>query len=298
VRPIASWLTARPVNTILGLSLSLLLPFAQIVSGAALVAVVLKQGAQQAMLKAGAALLLLVVLSMVVGNSVPHLMVNALVAWLPVGLLALLLRSTGSLTLTLQVSVIVAVAVTIGFHVVLGDPTEFWTGQLAELVRLFSEMGRDDQATLLSEYAAVLAPQMTMVFVLVSWSVFGLVLALGYALFQTLPDNKARYGRFCDLNLGRVLAVAMAITSLLALVSDAAWVQNLAFVMFAVFWVQGLAILHWLQTDGPLPMLVLVVAYAMLPFLNALLVTALAVLGYTDAWFGYRARIAARRRGT
>jgi hypothetical protein len=41
----------------------------------------------------------------------------------------------------------------------------------------------------------------------------------------------------------------------------------------------------------------LIVVYALLPVLNALLVMALAVLGYTDAWFGYRTRISAAKRG-
>jgi hypothetical protein len=260
-----------------------------------MVAIVLAQGPQNALLKSGAALALLAVLFAVVGNSLPQLAVNALIAWLPAALLALLLRRSRSLTLTLQVSVIVAVLVTAGFHIVLGDPVDFWSEQLTRLAATFTELGLNEQASLLSDQSAVLAPQMTMLFVLISWSLSVLVLVLGYALYQGLPDAKGRFGRFCDINMGRVLAFVMAVASLLALVSSAAWLQNLAFVMFAIFWIQGIAILHWLQTDGPLPMLALVVVYAMLPVLNALLLTALAVVGYTDAWFDYRARVAARR---
>ncbi len=295
MRPLVTWLLARPWNTVLGLSLSLMLPFAQILSGAVMVAIVLALGVQQAILKGGAAIALLAVLFLAVGNSVPHLVANALVAWLPVMMLALLMRRTRSMTLTLQVSVIIAVLVTVGFYAVLGDPAEFWGVQLQQLSVLFAEMGLANQAALLKEQSELLAPQMTMLFVLVTWSMFALVLALGYALYQCLPDNKARFGRFCDLNLGRVLALMMAVTSLLALVTGADWLQDTAFVMFAVFWVQGLAMLHWLQTDGPLPALALVAIYALLPILNALLLTALAVLGYTDAWFDYRARAIAKK---
>lgn len=295
MRAIATWLTARPVNTVLGLALSLLLPFAQVLSGAVMVAIVLAQGAQHAVLKSGAALALLAVLFAFIGNSLPQLAVNALIAWLPAALLALLLRRTRSLTLTLQVSVIVAILATAGFHIVLGDPVDFWSAQLVQLTATFAELGLNEQAKLLAGQAALLAPQMTMLFVLISWSLAVLVLLLGYALYQGLPDAKGRFGRFCDISMGRVLAFAMAIASLLALVVSAAWLQNLAFVMFAIFWIQGIAILHWLQTDGPLPLLALVAVYALLPVLNALLLTALAVLGYTDAWFDYRTRVAARR---
>ena len=45
----------------------------------------------------------------------------------------------------------------------------------------------------------------------------------------------------------------MAIASLLALVVDGVWLQNIAFVLFVVFWVQGLAIVHWMQAQQILP---------------------------------------------
>jgi uncharacterized protein YybS (DUF2232 family) len=93
------------------------------------------------------------------------------------------------------------------------------------------------------------------------------------------------------LRFGRVLALIMAVTSLLALFIGADWLRNFAFVVFVIFWLQGLAMMHWLHVVGPLPIFVLVVIYVMLPILNALLVMALAVLGYTDAWFDYRSRM-------
>lgn len=262
-----------------------------------MVLVLLAQGPQLAVLKAGAALAFLAALSLLLGNPVPQLAISAAIAWIPAGVLAVFMRRTGSLTLALQVTALVAIAVTAGFFVVLGNPVDFWVARLEEFAAMFEEMGLTEYATLVTEQSAVLAPQMTMVFVVVSWSSLVLVLALGYALFQQLPDAGGRFGRFRDVNMGRVLALAMAIASLTALVVNAAWLQNIAFVMFAIFWVQGLAILHWLQAEGPLPVLVLIGVYALLPVLSALLLTVLAVLGYTDAWFEYRPRIAAARRG-
>jgi uncharacterized protein YybS (DUF2232 family) len=61
-------------------------------------------------------------------------------------------------------------------------------------------------------------------------------------------------------------------------------------VAFAVFWLQGLAILHWLHAEQRLPVFVVIMTYALLPFLNVLLVISLAVVGYMDAWFDFRAR--------
>jgi len=41
---------------------------------------------------------------------------------------------------------------------------------------------------------------------------------------------------------------------------------------------------------GRLPLAAVVAVYLLLPFLQILLMTALAVLGYTDAWFDFRRR--------
>ena len=61
--------------------------------------------------------------------------------------------------------------------------------------------------------------------------------------------------------------------------------------LFAVFWLQGAAIVHWLHAGGYVPAAVIIAAYALTLVLFAYLFPALAVLGYTDAWFRYRHRV-------
>lgn len=297
MQPIAAWLVARPMHAVLGLALTMVLPFAQIFSGAAMVMLVLYGGARTAALQGLVAIAVLAVLSMVTGGSLPAMLVNGLFAWLPVFLLAWLLRQSRSLTLTLQVSVIVAMAVTLGFYIVVADPTAYWLTVLTDVAAAFRNMGFTEQAGMIVAQQELIAPQMTMLMVLTSWSLIVLVMVLGYAMYQALPGKSGEFGRFCDLRFGRVLALVMAVTSVLALVIGAEWLRNFAFVVFAIFWLQGLSMMHWLHVAGPLPFIVLVVIYAMLPFLNALLVIALAILGYTDAWFDYRARIGKNMAG-
>jgi len=291
MQPIAAWLIARPLHAVLGLALTLVLPFAQIFSGAAIVMLVLYGGARTAALQGLIAIAVLAALSLVTGGSLPEILVNGLFAWLPVFLLAWLLRRSRSLTLTLQVSAIAAMAVTLGFYIVVADPTAYWMAVLTDVAAAFRDMGLTEQAGMIVAQAELIAPQMTMVTVLTSWSLIVLVLVLGYAIYQALPGKSAEFGRFCDLRFGRTLALVMAVTSVLALLIGVEWLRNFAFVVFAIFWLQGLSMMHWLRVVGPLPFIVLIVIYAMLPFLNALLVMALAILGYTDAWFDYRARI-------
>ncbi len=78
--------------------------------------------------------------------------------------------------------------------------------------------------------------------------------------------------------------------SLLAFATGVAWLQSLAVVLLGVFWLQGLAVVHWMHVDGELPLFVVIAVYVLLPFLHVFLIMALAVVGYTDAWFRFRRR--------
>ncbi len=87
----------------------------------------------------------------------------------------------------------------------------------------------------------------------------------------------------------------MALCSVVALLTGAAWLQNIAFVMFAVFWFQGLAIVHSLHGREILPGFAVAMVYVLMLPLSAVIVVGLAVLGYIDAWFDLRRRVPAAR---
>jgi hypothetical protein len=85
----------------------------------------------------------------------------------------------------------------------------------------------------------------------------------------------------------------MAVCSIIAVLSGAVWLQNIAFVMFAIFWLQGLAVVHWMHGKGILPAFAVIVVYVLMLPLSAVVVVALAVVGYLDAWFRLRQRVTA-----
>jgi len=288
MRPIASWLVARPRNAVLGLAATLLLPFAQVLSGTLMALLVLQQGASLSAVQGLVAAVILAMVSLLVSAPVAQVLANAVIIWVPVILLAALMRNTRSLTLALQVAALVALVVTLAFYLVLGDPTAWWSEVLVDVAAAFRDMGLERHADALTAQRQVVAGQMTTLVVLTGWTLYAMVVLLGYVVWRTLPDKGAVYGRFCDLNLGRVLALTMAVSSVLAVLTGSDWLENLAFVAFMMFWLQGLAIIHWLHAERDMPVLVVILAYALLPFLNALLLMALAVVGYIDAWFEFR----------
>ena len=295
MQPIAAWLISRPQNAVLGLAATyvLFLPLAGIFSGAVMVLLVLHHGVRRAMMYALLAAAVLALMALLSGGSAPQMAFAALMSWLPAYVLAALLGNWRSLTLTLQVSVVAASVGLLGFYAVLGEPSVFWSSWLAdEAAMLFREMGLHEQAAALVENQAAIAQQMTVLFVFTIWSLYAFGLLLGYALYSASLEQKSVFGRFCDLNFGRVLALIMAVASVAAVLSGAVWLRNFAFLVFVVFWIQGLAILHWLHAERRFPAVLLVVVYALIPLLSALPVLSFAVVGYTDAWFGYRTRSA------
>ena len=296
MQPIAAWLVERPRNGIFGLAVTLLLPMSPIFSGLVMAHLVFVNGIRLPAIQALVTVLLLVLLMWLMSVSAIQIAASAITWWVPVFLLATLARHWRSITLALQVSAIVAMLGTIGFFVVLGDPTEYWNNAIVASIEFARQAGLDEQANMLLNSKPAVVPQMTMLFVSAIWTFYVSVTLLGYVLFQLLPGKDGVNGRFRDLNFGRVVAILMAIASVGAMLTGVVWLQNLGFVSFIVFWLQGLAVIHWLHAAARLPSFVLIMVYASLPFLNVLLVLALAVLGYIDVWFDFRGRL--RQRNT
>ena len=285
MRTIASWLVARPQNAVMGLAVTLLLPAPQLTSGVIMVLLVLAQGTKLALVEGCIAAAVLLTVSLIFGVSIPSIVTLMAGTWVPVLLLAIMLLGSRSLTLAVQVAVIAAAVALVGFYAVVADPIAFWQpymDTMAEVVR---------QNNLQLNLELLTAEVMTVSAVLAFWMLYTAGLLLGYAMYKSLPRETGDFGRFRDLNLGRVIAVMMALISLLALAVNATWLQNLAFMLFVVFWIQGLSIVHWLHSQGTIPLAVLIAVYALLPFLQVLLMTALAVFGFTDAWFDFRRRM-------
>jgi len=295
VQPLAAWLVARPQNAVLALTATLLLPVLQIFSGIFMVLLVLRQGVRLAVVEGAIAGVLLAVVSLIAGAPVMQVLVSVVTVWVPAVMLAVTLQVTRSVALTLQVSVLVAAVVVLGFHVVIDDMTAFWQPVMAFMVDWARESQLQEQVQLIESDPTLVAHTLTIVFVLSSWTMYALYLLFGYRYSTAVSDESGNYGRFCDLNFGRVIALTTALLSLLAFVSGMAWLQSVAIVLFMIFWMQGLSVVHWMFVDGELPLFVVIMTYLLMPFLHVFMFLALALVGYTDAWFRYRRRAVAQQ---
>ena len=286
MQALAKWLLARPHNAVLGLTVTLFLPAPQLTSGAIMVLLVLAQGARIAAIEASAAAAILAVVSLFLGGSLASVIGLTAGTWVPVMLLAVMLATTRSLTLVMQVSVIVVVMVMLVFYGVVADTVAFWQPLLSAMSEAAKQTGWPLNEQMLTADVAVVSAALGF------WILYVGGLLLGHSAYKKLPGETVEFGRLRDLNLGRVIAFTMALTSLLVLVIDAAWLQNIAIVMFVMFTLQGLAIGHWLVGNDIVPFGALVAVYVLmfLPLLQVFVIVVLAVVGYTDAWFGFRRR--------
>lgn len=195
-----------------------------------------------------------------------------------------------SLTLTLQSSVIIALIGTCAFFALSNNPVEFWQGVIKGNPVLQS-LGLPEWQAALAMSDVQFASVMTTLFAIGFWFGLACVILLGYWLFQQLPGKSAEFGRFSELNFGYVIALLLAVTSVAGFAFNVLWIQSIAVLIFAVFWLQGAALVHWLHANGFVPVAVVIAAYALTLVLFQYLFPALAVLGYTDAWFRYRRRV-------
>ena len=265
-------------------------------SGAILLLAVLQQDLQKAALVAGLAAAILVAVALAVGSAPLQALVQIGSLWLPILGLSAVLRSTRSLTLTLQLSVILVMIGTTLFFVLSSDPVAFWNSMIAADPLLQSLTGSLQQwKTAIGATDMQFAGVMTTMYAIGYW--FGLVAVtlLGYWLYLQLPEKSAEFGRFRDLNFGRVVALILAITSVAGFVFDAIWIQSIAFFLFAVFWLQGAAMVHWLKGVGLAPVIAVSAVYVLTILLPQYVFPAIAVLGYTDAWFQFRNRVTTKQ---
>lgn len=267
-----------------------------IVSGAVVALATLRRGpAEGALVVALAGLGAAGLTWLVLGAPWPMLVV-LLACWLPLWLLALVLRATVSLSRTLQAAALLGLLGVAGFYLALGDPAIWWGGILArwrqDLAALAPGQGTD-QATL----AAVLD-------LLESWAPFLpgqaasaalLFVLLGLFLgrwWQALLFNPGGFRpEFHQLRLGRPLALLVLALFGAAILSGWPPLTNLVLVLGTLYTVQGIALVHAVAFNRQLSPAWLLLFYLLLVPLLSQLVMA---LGIADAWADFRVRIRPR----
>jgi hypothetical protein len=217
---------------------------------------------------------------------------SALASWLPVVILALVLRERLRLEETLLVACALGWAVVFGVHLFVAEPTPFWREVLVQGLRpeATAEQFNTTPAAM-RELIDRVAPIMT------GMAALSLVLSALTSLllarwWQAALYNPGGFGEeFRGLRLGRTVATVTLALSVVALATDVALLDGLALVAFGVYAFQGLAVVHALVRAHASGLIGLIALYIALVPLMPYVALGLVLLGAADAWADYRRRL-------
>jgi len=273
--------------------LSVLLAPLSYVGAAVIGLVALRKGAFEGLVvMAGASLAAGVLTLLVLGTAIPALAL-VVILWLPLWLLALLLRQTASQGLALAVAGLLGLAGIAAVHLAVDSPADWWREALEKmLVPAFEQQG------VALDTANLEAAARIMTGLVVAVTVLGMMLSLFLARWwQGVLYRPGGFGEeFRALRLDRRVGVATLVAVLASLLAgDAMGELGLDVIMLAVvlYMIQGLAVAHALVASRGVSVGWLVGLYLLLfllwPFaIYAIL--ALGLVGFADSWLDFRAR--------
>ena len=285
---------------VISLLLPPLQPITTTLSGGVVALVALRLGAREALYVILGALAGVMVVAVPLVGDPAAAVVLATIVWLPVAVLALVLRQTVSMALALQVAVLLAGAVVMGIHGLIPDPAVWWRDMLTNMIQQsqLDKTGLEQMGQILQR----VAPYMTGIVAsaLMLSALLGLVAGRWW---QSLLYNPGGFGaEFRALQLGSRAAypsVVILATSLFLGGNLGAIATDLLVVLVIIYALQGLAVAHaiafaversmrWLAWG-------LVLVYVLLAILPPFVVVALAGIGFADSWMNFRAYFNAKK---
>jgi hypothetical protein len=262
-----------------------------VLSGATLALVTLRKGLAEGALLAAIGTAAGGALAWLVVGSPQWVLVSLLVHWVPVWLVAAVLRATVSLSQALLVLAGLGLAGVVVVYAALGDPTLWWTSMMEQVLPILLEQMQAEVAPeIMAQQIQLLAPKLTGV-VVSQFVVLVLISLLLGRWWQAGLYNPGGFGtEFRRLRFGRPAAIVVLAAFAIAVFAQLGLVVNLMLAVGLVTSLFGLSIVHSLVVDGGWGRAWLFVVYLLLGLLMYPMVTFLSVLGGADEWLNVRRR--------
>ncbi len=301
MRGLGAYIMRGPLRAMLvtaALALVSLIPvlgMVSVLSGAALALVTLRHGARQGVIVLLGASLITGAFMYFVFGSMALGFVFTLLLWLPLLLLALVLRSTTSWSILIDVAALLGLVGIVVFYLATGDPVQFWQTVLSQLVAAMNAQGGGmaEMEAIQSQFP-VFARWLTGM--LAGGLVMGLVLSLmAGRWWQALLYNPGGFRQeFFELRQSRIAALVVVLILALSLpelgrLSDMAGDMMIVIVM--LYSVVGLALVHALVARTGRHVGWLVALYILLFIMPPQTMMLLASAGFADSWMNFRGRL-------
>ena len=275
--------------------LALILPPLSLMSGAAVALVTLRKGAQPgAIVMAGGTVLVAALAYLSLGNPLPGLVFLG-VLWLPVWVLAWVLREFRSLSLATIASGGFGLAGVVLVYLLAGDITAWWQQELLLVFQPVIEAGGtladpEEVKTILAGLAKIMTGLAAAGMVLNA--LMCLFLARGWQAQLFNPGGFR--SEFHELRLGKAMAIATAIVivvSMLPVDTLAQFATEIMIVVLGLYIMQGLALVHAIVARRNMHVAWLVGLYLVVMFVLPQLLALVAVVGLIDTWVDFRRRL-------
>jgi hypothetical protein len=270
---------------------SMAIPLMSLFSSAALGLVALRRGARESFLVLCVSAAVAGLSGMFLTGSSVVAMTYGLLLWVPVWPVAILLRSTAQLGLTLEAAALLALLVVLGIFLVLSDPAALWQETLLQLVQpMFEHAPAGFDRAQVSNNLSTFAHYMTGVAVAGSLAglVFGLLVARWWQAMLFNPGGFRT--EFVALRLHAASGYAWLAVIGLGVLADGVWAElawNLSIPFFVPFVTAGFAVLHAMLAMKRFWLIGLYVA----PFFLPQLLLPVAFMGFSDIWLKWRGRL-------
>ena len=264
--------------------LSLMMPPVSVLSSAAVALVTLRLGAKEGLTILGCSSLATAILGFLVIGSFQFALMYVMVLWLPVWLIAIVLRESRSLFLTIEIAVWVGVLGVIGFYLYDADPAALWKSILTQMIPV------EAPVVDLQQKIDMLVHYMTGI--IAAGSVCGLL--FGLFLGRWWQANLYNPGGFkqeflflqCKgrLSVGAFALVGIAVATS-GVISEIVW--NTTILLFVLFAVTGTAVLHTVFSKMKLERFIVPMLYITL-FLIPHAILLVVLVGLSDPWLNLR----------
>lgn len=275
--------------------LSFPFPFLIVFSGGALALITLKVGVRQAISVLLISVALVAVSTLLLlGN----LSAGPLIIWASIVAVTYAYLRFQSLSLALQALTVFGIVLTVLVTALFPDLQAGWLHYLKNLLQAI-EQGPSFQIMMQNsglsleraeQYLPGIASLMTGMVVAVYLLTISVTLSFGGWWHDLLDDAQAFHKEFVRFNLGRTLAISVALFAVVAWASKAAIFWQLTIVCLSMFFLQGLGLAHAVIGVISKPMLGFIIVYGLLFIVTPQMMLVLASAGVLDGFLDFRKR--------
>jgi hypothetical protein len=270
--------------------LGLMVPPAAWISAAAIVLMTLVHGPKSGLLTTALSLLGAAIFSYMIFATPQVAVIFVLLAWLPAWLIAMILRQTVSLALSLQVLTVFSLLAVVVLYILFPNFGELWREPLdhmiAELVRQSDEFSLEELKQT-EDWLIGFLPGL-----FASSIMFGTMLSLFLGRWwQAVFYNPGGFAKeFQSLNLGKISALVAIAIMLIAMLVNNVFAIALVTVVFVLYGMQAMSLLHAAINIRQLNATWLWAVYLIMLFVPQLLLL-LILASLADPWLDIRQRI-------